>query len=444
MSRPTYAPKQTYVGTGSLAVYTFDFKIEALSQLLVVVTNVQGVEVQRVRGDDTTFLSTVVFDSMLGGGTVTLLANLTSGYQIVLLEANDAPTQPYEYSNKSSFNLKSFEMALDFVVGAVQRLAFKSSQTVRISDSDDETTFNPQLPAGIALATTRNIRVNSAGTGLEFGDSSAESGSGKLPDGGDAGAVLLKNSSTDGDADWDDLVITGFSSRFNTNWSSTGLRDFINQILQLTYVGPLIASFTGSSNTLREKGASVSSVTLSVNVTMRSNPIARIRFLQNTTVIADDNPPSNTGSGTTTATYSTAFSDNITFTAEVTDTAIDGGPSTVTANVSYAFVYPYYHGCRAPGATAAQVAALTKDIMVNTATTNKTFTSSNGDVYYFAYPAAYAVLTSILDANGFENIGSFTKTVANITGLDGNAVSYNIYASNNPVVAGSTNFTFKQ
>jgi len=444
MSRPTYDVKETYTGTGLLSTYTFDFKIESSTQLLVIEVNALGVETQRVRGDNLTYLSGIVINSSTGG-SVTLAAPLTAGYRLILLLANDAPVQSFEFSNKTSFSLKRFENALDVLAGAIQRLVYRGKQSIRIHDLDNEETFNAQLPPGIATQATRTLRVNSAGTGLEFGESTAEAAAGNLPTGGATGAALVKNSATDNDVDWDDLVIEGYSQRFSTNWSSAGLRDFIVKLLDIVYLGPVIASFSGSSNTLREKGDSVASITLSVNVTKRSNNIARIRFLQGATLIQDDNPPLVIGSGITTAPYSTPFSDNITFTAEVTDeTTVDGGPSTVTATTSYSFVYPYYYGADVPSITAAQVALLTKSIINSSANLNRSFTTSNGDVYYFAYPASYGVLTSILDENGFETFSSWTRRTENITGLDTNSISYYIYESNNPVVAGSTNFTFKR
>ena len=155
------------------------------------------------------------------------------------------------------------------------------------------------------------------------------------------------------------------------------------------------------------------------------------------------NPPVNTGSGNSSTVYSTPFSDTITFTVAVTDeTTVDGGPTTVSANLTYNFVYSYYYGAAAPGRTAAQVAALTKDVINSNANLTRNFTTANGDVYYFAYPAAYGALTSIKDVNNFEVLPSFTRRTENITGLDGNPVSYYIYEGNNTQVAGTTSFTF--
>jgi hypothetical protein len=211
----------------------------------------------------------------------------------------------------------------------------------------------------------------------------------------------------------------------------------------LTYVGPLV-SLSGSSNSLREKGNTVSGITMSANETKRTDDIARIYFRQGANPIEDYEPPVIIGSGVTTAGYAIPFSDNITFTVEVTDDGTSGGPTTVSSSTTYSFVYPYYYGTGAPSRTAAQVAAMTKDIINSNANLTRGFTTVNGDVYYFAYPASYGALTSILDENNFEVFGSWTLRTENITGLDGNPVSYRIYESNNPVTAGTTQFTFRR
>ena len=138
MSRPTYAPKQTYTGTGSLSAYTFNFKIEVLTQLLIVEVDDSDVETQRVLGDDVVYLSSVTFDPVDGAGTVNLAANLATNYRLIIPLANDDSTQTYEFRNKTSFTLKRFESAMDFMTGAVQRLAYRGKQALRIHDLDDE------------------------------------------------------------------------------------------------------------------------------------------------------------------------------------------------------------------------------------------------------------------------------------------------------------------
>lgn len=277
--------------------------------------------------------------------------------------------------------------------------------------------------------------------------SSSASGGGSgggLPPGGDAGSTIVKLSSVDGDAEWDQLSFSGFSARFNESFSSDDLRDTLEKILDLSYLPPLV-TLSGSSNILREKGDTVSSITLSANVTKRSDDIARIQFFQGVSSIQDEAPPANTGTGITTAPYAVPFSDNISFTVQVTDDGTNGGPTVVTSNtLTYSFVYPYYFGAGAVGLSAAAVAGLSKNIINSTASLNRSFTTTAGQVYYFAYPASYGVLTSILDENGFEVIGDWTLRVENITGLDLSPVSYNIYEFNNPVTAGTTDFTFSR
>lgn len=116
----------------------------------------------------------------------------------------------------------------------------------------------------------------------------------------------------------------------------------------------------------------------------------------------------------------------------------------MTNSKSFVFVYPYYYGIGVAGLIPAQVAALTKNIVIENANKNVNYAITSAQVYYFAYPASYGVLSSILDENGFEVIADWTLTVANITGLDTNAISYNIYEFNNLVSAPATDYTFIQ
>jgi len=165
MARDTYDVREEYTGTGSLDTYSFDFKIEALTQLLVVEYDTDGVETQRVRGTDSTYLDSVEFDAVEGGGTVVLAADLTSGYKLILLLANDAPTQASEFKNKADFTLNRIEAALDFLGGAIQRLAYLGGRSVKLNDYDDTDDFDPSLPPGVAGAEALIPATNADGTG---------------------------------------------------------------------------------------------------------------------------------------------------------------------------------------------------------------------------------------------------------------------------------------
>lgn len=243
-----------------------------------------------------------------------------------------------------------------------------------------------------------------------------------------------------------DYAYTGFSARFNEQFDSAGLNDTLELILNISYVAPTISLAASGSGTIREKGTSVASTNLSATITKKSDAIDEVRFYLNPASLLDTQTSGGAipAGGVSAYAYATPFTDNVTFRAEVDDNGATGGPTTVSSTTSFTFVYPYYNGAGVAGKTAAQVAALTKSLIVSTATVNKTMTAAGGNVFYFAQPAAYTALTSILDVNNFETIADWSVSTANITGLDGNAVSYRIYEFNNPVTAGDYFYSFRR
>ncbi len=127
-----------------------------------------------------------------------------------------------------------------------------------------------------------------------------------------------------------------------------------------------------------------------------------------------------------------------------------GSPTTISSGIKYCrSVYPFFHGVNADAALTsggtALYSALTKLVQ---AQGNKTvsLTGSNGYIY-FAYPASYGDLSSILDQNSFEQITAFTKYTANVTStaLSTNWVDepYIIYRSNVPTSPSGWNYQFK-
>ena len=157
MALPIYLPFERFIGDGTLATYPFDFKIYDKSEVLVVVKNASGTIVQEVRGDDTTYLSNVTFDSVDGGGEVVLLASLASDYEIFIFAAPEEPIQPSEFTNKRDFSLKRIEAALDRVVTYVARSFFLASRSVRLHDADDAEAFDARFPKGVSSITTNVI-----------------------------------------------------------------------------------------------------------------------------------------------------------------------------------------------------------------------------------------------------------------------------------------------
>lgn len=268
MSIPQYDVKEVYTGTGSLDSYTFDFKITLLTQLLVVVVNDLGVETQRLRGDDTSFIDSVDFDSVLGGGTVNLLADLPTDYQIILLLADDAPTQDYEFRNKTSFTLRRFESALDSILGAVQRLVYRANQSLRIHDLDNEETFNTQISPGIADQAGRVFKVNDDGDGLDFGPLTSEIANAQ------AYAIAAQAAQTASEAAQSAAEVAQVAAEFAA--ATIVAPTFV------TFDGPILGTLVRNQIGIIKSGASFA-LTLS-NVDLIAGDVIEVKFLGFTAV----------------------------------------------------------------------------------------------------------------------------------------------------------------
>lgn len=339
------------------------------------------------------------------------------------------------------------ETALDRIYMVLQRIIERFAFTVRFPESFDMTTFDPVMPVpvpdGILIA-------NEDGDGWLFktpaeivSEALADGGAG-VPVGGDEFALLQKNSATDGDAGWTDpLSYNGYSERYSQLVALDGIKAVADFIMDMGYAPPTASLSSDVSTALRERGDLVTAMTLSATIGVVLDDIAEVRFYYDGGLIDTQTSGGAIPSGgVSTFAWTGSFGTNKTFSVQVDDDSAQSKPS-VTANRSYSFVYPYYYGVGAVALAAASVAGLTKQIITDQSSANRSFTPSVGNVYYFAYPAAYASLTSILDQNGFETIADWTLRTENITGLDASAVSYKIYEFNNPVgVAGTYSYTF--
>ena len=117
---------------------------------------------------------------------------------------------------------------------------------------------------------------------------------------------------------------------------------------------------------------------------------------------------------------------------------------TISRTFRVRFYSPTYYGVGAPGLSVAAVQGLTKAIQ---AKANRTYAfSPSSEVYYYAYPASFGLLTSILDANGFETIGDWTLSVVSFTNnppdYEGIATNYNVYEFDNLTTQTAFNNTF--
>ena len=206
----------------------------------------------------------------------------------------------------------------------------------------------------------------------------------------------------------------------------------------LEYVPIDISSFTVSpSTTLYEFAGNAATYDLDFNWSTNTTP-------DTITLASPITSPTFTGADTAyeelafSVTNSTGAEVSHTWTLNVTDSQNSSDSSSKTIR----WVYPFFYGENTSdlsGGTGIQ--NLTKSVSRKG---DKTFgINATNEFIYFAYPASYGNLSTILDGNGFNVFSSFTKHTANVTpALSGVARSYNIYKSNS-VTTINQNFQFK-
>ena len=241
---------------------------------------------------------------------------------------------------------------------------------------------------------------------------------------------------------YDDIFVTdiktvnalgGIAAGADLNGMST------HEILN-TLLFPYVAFTLGSTSrnaaaTTLENGATQTLNSASISITKKSKPITSVKLLNGSTVLGEKTGDEVAAGGTITfsnlgITVSKSNNPNLKF------TVTDGQTSTDKSVGASTFVYPYYMGECAADATIdeALIESLTKKVESKGAKT-VTHTCENGRMI-IAYPKAHGVLKSILDPNNFETIGDYTRSEVSITGLDGTAQTYYVYASGAATVNG--------
>ena len=241
---------------------------------------------------------------------------------------------------------------------------------------------------------------------------------------------------------YDDIFVTdiktvnalgGIAAGADLNGMST------HEILN-TLLFPYVAFTLGSTSrnaaaATLENGATQTLNSASISITKKSKPITSVKLLNGSTVLGEKTGDEVAAGGTITfsnlgITVSKSNNPNLKF------TVTDGQTSTDKSVGASTFVYPYYMGECAADATIDEtlIEGLTKKVESKGAKT-VTHTCENGRMV-IAYPKAHGVLKSILDPNNFETIGDYTRSEVSVTGLDGTAQTYYVYASGAATVNG--------
>lgn len=140
----TTTARNGYLGTGSVSVYAYQFKVFLSTHLKVIQTLIStGVETTLTEGVDYTVSGVGNAD----GGNVTLLAgSLASAYALTL--KREIPlTQLYSFQNQGGFLPRSWEDAVDYAMMVAQQLNDIMARSLHIPASEAGSESLTVLPA---------------------------------------------------------------------------------------------------------------------------------------------------------------------------------------------------------------------------------------------------------------------------------------------------------
>ena len=222
------------------------------------------------------------------------------------------------------------------------------------------------------------------------------------------------------------------------NLNGLSVQDVLTKLLY-PYVEPVVNVTTTPNGGTFEFGNRQNVTNVAVTVAKKSEVITKIELLDgsNSLGVQEGDPVANGGTFNFALTQEVATSGKY-FTVKVTDKS----GKVVSKNTnSFTFVYPYYTGVVAADKTQLtedDIKAMTKKIE---AKGNKSVSYTvNNERMVFAYPKSHGVLKTIIDPNGFDNFGAFSRAEISITGLDGTAQAYYVYVNG---ASTNTNFNMK-
>ena len=216
--------------------------------------------------------------------------------------------------------------------------------------------------------------------------------------------------------------------------TGTPLEEIIKKMAS-KLIMPKVTLTSSLSTLIYELGTTVrNGHTLTAKVTRGSSDITKVEFFKNNTSVSVVTQNVSLGGNFTYADGSNITAD---VTYKVVVTNVEG--KTVSNTLSVKFYNPYYHGVTSKDIntiTSTDVLTMTKDISAK-GTKEYKYTSNNERIV-IAYDKNYGLLSSILDENSFENLGSFEKKEITI----GSTVYY-VYIMTNGCYCSNFKYTFK-
>lgn len=223
--------------------------------------------------------------------------------------------------------------------------------------------------------------------------------------------------------DRDDLtVVTVGGLNAGSSVKDKTTKEVLEEIL-FPYQKPTVSFTISPSTTTYAVGDTISSITFTINAGKKSKDIQSIKIYDGSTLLTTITSGVANG-GTFTYNYACNITANTTLKVEVADDA-----STVFATKNITFTYKSYYGFVADGTTVDETAVkgLQKNVLkTSRALTYSGITCTNSKIVY-AYPQSQGLLSSILDGNGFDYLGSYNYSVISVDG-----VNYYVYVMIDP------------
>lgn len=142
------APRNDYVGTGSVSAYDYTFRIFANSDLRVTTQTSAGVVTPLVLTTD----YTVTGANNPNGGTITLVAgNLASGTTLTI-RSDRTPQQATNLRNQGTFRASTHETKFDELTRYAQQLTDVVGRALHFPETDNPAVVNPTLPSSVERA----------------------------------------------------------------------------------------------------------------------------------------------------------------------------------------------------------------------------------------------------------------------------------------------------
>lgn len=141
MTVPTSTSRADYNGNGSTTVFAYGFKIFTTADLVVTLTDADGIESTKTLGVD----YTVSGAGSSTGGNVTMTVAPPSGYTLTIEREIDA-TQEVNLRNQGPYLAEVIESALDRVVMLVQQVLGRVGAALRLPTGEAPSDLTTTLP----------------------------------------------------------------------------------------------------------------------------------------------------------------------------------------------------------------------------------------------------------------------------------------------------------